>query len=299
MISLEKICQLNEKQIFYLLEEFLQRNYDKVTVDETYLIAEGTIPIVLIAHLDTVFSSLPANFFHDQKQKVKWGLGGAGFDDRAGVWAIMRAVLDGYRPHIIFTTGEEIGGVGASAVAAKPMPFTEAHFLVELDRQGRKDCVFYDCGNKEFQTFIESFGFETAVGTFSDISIIAPAWDVAAVNLSIGYLYEHTASELFYEDWFEEIYSKLKCLLESETKSYDYQPLKQSFLIKCPCCNRTYPLSMMIGVQYSKEKELYLCDDCFVEVEPQLDWCEECGEPFFATTPRKKCYHCEKEGKMN
>lgn len=293
MITLEQICRATENELYLALKDFLQKHYNKVIIDDNYLLAEGTIPIVLIAHLDTVFNSTPIKIFYDQKEKVKWGLGGGGFDDRAGVWAIVRLIHEGYRPHIIFTKGEEVGGIGASAVAANPMPFAEAHFLVELDRQGRNDCVFYSCGNKEFQTFIEFFGFKTAQGTFSDISIIAPAWDLACVNLSIGYLYEHTLCEILYEDWLEETYTKVKLLLAAETKQYNHQNIYGDDLKKCPCCNRDYPLSMMVGIQYSNNKYLFLCDDCFSRIETQISWCEECGEPYFAKEKQNKCYHCE------
>lgn len=297
MPTLEQICQLNEMQLYYFLKKFLRKHYKKIKVQPEYILAEGTIPIILVAHLDTIFTGPPNKIFYDPKEKVKWGLGGAGFDDRAGVWAIIRLVKEGYRPHIIFTLGEESGGVGASAVAAKPMPFAEAHFLVELDRQGHNDCVFYGCGNKDFQTFIESFGFKTAIGSFSDISLIAPSWDLAAVNLSIGYLYEHTASELFYEDWFEETLSKVKQILKTNTKYYDFQALdNKKGLVQCPCCNHFYPEEMIVKVQYSADGYLPICDNCFVDIEATLDWCKECGEPYYTTEEQDKCYHCKEEG---
>lgn len=295
MITLEQICKVTENELYFVLKDFLQKNYNKVIIDKNYLLAEGTIPIVLIAHLDTVFNSPSIKIFHDQKEKIKWGLGGAGFDDRAGVWAIIRLIKEGYKPHVIFTKGEEIGGIGASAVAANPMPFAEARFLIELDRQGRNDCVFYNCGNKEFQAFIESFGFKTATGTFSDISVIAPAWDLAAVNLSIGYEYEHSESEIFHTDWFEEIYSKIKLILSSETMQYDYQETHEIAIIQCPCCSHSYPFSIMIGIQYSEDRNLFLCGNCFEQAEAQISWCEKCGEPYLTKEKRNKCYHCGKK----
>lgn len=36
-----------------------------------------------------------------------------GSDDRAGVYAIIQIIEAGYKPHVIFTTDEEIGAVGA------------------------------------------------------------------------------------------------------------------------------------------------------------------------------------------
>ena len=49
------------------------------------------------------------------------------------------------------------------------------------------------------KSFIESTGyFKTAWGSVSDISTIAPALGVAAVNLSSGYFDEHTTRETLY-----------------------------------------------------------------------------------------------------
>ena len=56
--------------------------------------------------------------------------------------------------------------------------------------------MFYSCDNPDFEEFIESTGyFKTAWGSVSDISTIAPALGVAAVNLSSGYFNEHTTKE--------------------------------------------------------------------------------------------------------
>ncbi|MBO6179870.1 MAG: hypothetical protein J6O04_11890 [Selenomonadaceae bacterium] len=44
----------------------------------------------------------------------------------------------------------------------------------------------------DFKNYITLKGYRTAFGSFSDISVIAPALDVAAVNLSSGYYYAHT-----------------------------------------------------------------------------------------------------------
>ena len=42
---------------------------------------------------------------------------------------------------------------------------------------------------------MEGFGFQEEFGTFSDISIIAPQLETAAVNISAGYYYEHSPRE--------------------------------------------------------------------------------------------------------
>ena len=68
-------------------------------------------------------------------------------------------------------------------------------YIVELDRKGSNDAVYYGCGNKEFEDYVTSKGFKTAYGSFSDISVIAPELKIAAVNISSGYYNAHTQHE--------------------------------------------------------------------------------------------------------
>ena len=75
---------------------------------------------------------------------------------------------------------------------------TDLNYIIQLDRRGSNDCVFYECNNPEFVEYVEAFGFVTAHGTFSDISTICPSWGIAGVNLSIGYIDEHSYSEILY-----------------------------------------------------------------------------------------------------
>ena len=46
-----------------------------------------------------------------------------------------------------------------------------------------------------FEAYITGKGFTTAIGSFSDISLIAPELGVAAVNFSSGYYNAHTLHE--------------------------------------------------------------------------------------------------------
>jgi hypothetical protein len=57
------------------------------------------------------------------------------------------------------------------------------------------DMVFYSCDSKAAEDYVGAFGFEKAVGSFTDISILMPAWEVAGVNVSIGYYNQHTTAE--------------------------------------------------------------------------------------------------------
>lgn len=210
------IAKLPQEALVKALPAVLKDYYDQIYSNDDYVYAVGDIPIALVAHLDTVFSNPPVeeDIFYDREKNVIWSSSGGIGDDRAGVYAILNIVGDGYRPSIIFTTNEEIGGDGAwSLVADYEEPKTELKYIIELDRQGSDDCVFYQCANEEFRKYVEGYEFVTALGSFSDISIIAPYWQVAAVNLSIGYLEEHSYSERLYVDWLEHTIQRVEDML--------------------------------------------------------------------------------------
>ena len=161
-----------------------------------------------------------------------WSPEGIGADDRAGVFAIVEILKRGLRPTIILTTDEEIGGVGASKLVEDiPEAPCKLNFLIELDRRGSEDCVFYDCDNPFFEDYIEDFGFITNWGSFSDISYIAPKWGMAAVNLSIGYEHEHSKSEILNVSWMFNTIYKVCNILENvhEEDVFEYIPAKNTF----------------------------------------------------------------------
>ena len=94
--------------------------------------------------------------------------------------------------------------------------------IFQLDRRGSDDCVFYDCDNPDFTKYVESFGFKEAYGSFSDISIIAPAWGVAAANLSAGYYNEHQKIEILKVRELEKTIEKVKKILDNAENMLSY-----------------------------------------------------------------------------
>ena len=237
----EHIFSLTQKQLMEEVENKLTQYYpiDKIVIDNDYIYAIGTIPIALVAHLDTVWEDAPPSFtLFDPFRNVMWAPNGLGADDRAGVLAIFEILKLGLLPHVIFTTDEEIGGIGASSLAFLECPFSDLRYLIELDRRGREDCVFYDCENKDFQKYIENFGFKTAMGTFSDISMLCGAWEKCGVNLSIGYLHEHTHKEMLFINsmymTIAKVVKMLKCkqIPEFKWEGLTYIPYFDSFIIR-------------------------------------------------------------------
>lgn len=227
---LEQICQLKQISLWKTMCEYLKSTYKKVKYTKDYIYAEGDIPIALVAHLDTVFSTPPQDIYYDSKKCVMWSPDGLGADDRAGVFAILKILQTGLRPHVIFTTDEEKGGVGASqlVLVEKKHPFNKLKYMIQLDRRGANDCVFYECDNKKFTKYIESFGFTENFGSFSDISILCPAWKVAGVNLSVGYEDEHTTVEILHTNLLLLTISKVVNMLNAATDAsfFKFVPCK-------------------------------------------------------------------------
>lgn len=190
-MKLFSILKANEAQARRLILKELNANGYEPTVTDDFIYAEGTIPVLLVAHYDTVLDRPPR--FIEQKDGVLSGRNGLGADDRAGVYAICE-IIKNHHCHVLFTGGEEIGCVGAKAFTQSGLK-PEVNYIIELDRRGDNDAVYYEGGNEEFEAFITEHGWKTAYGTFTDICELAPYIGTAAVNLSIGYQNEHRPNE--------------------------------------------------------------------------------------------------------
>lgn len=268
MKLLKNLMKMKQDQLHQTLYNYLKKKYDKVIIRDKFIIAIGNISIGLVAHLDTVHTRPPVNFFYDQEQQVLWSPEGLGADDRAGIYAIIQIIEAGYRPHIILCKDEEIGGKGANAVVQMfpQYPFENLKCLIELDRSGKQDCVFYDCDNEDFIKYIEQFGFKEDIGSFSDISIIAPAWEVAAVNLSIGYYNEHSLGEYLKLEHLMRTIGKVKEILKEEPEMLNYAYVPRLYYnfsdTSCICCQK--PIKKGEGYTFFQTKSYFdCCKECY------------------------------------
>jgi hypothetical protein len=251
--------------------------------------------------MDTVFPTPMRDMYYDRQKGVMWSTEGGGFDDRAGVFAIIKLLQRGYRPTILLTLDEELGGLGATALTEDyPARFAEYKYFIELDRQGHNDCVFYRCGNKDFINYVESFGFKLNYGTFTDISIVCPKWGIAGVNLSIGYVNEHTYSEILHVDWLMETVQRVSKMLES-VETAPFFPFIESLEVfgvnteECLCskCRKPFIEYDLYDVITKDLTTKQYCIDCLVR---NVSWCEACSEPFEVTKHNANarfCYKCQ------
>lgn len=194
-IQLEDILKMKQSTVKrYVSKQLNKLGYEKVIEEDGYVYAEGTYPVLLVAHMDTVHKETVKKIkYDDYVISSPQGIGG---DDRCGIYIILEMLKD-FKCSVVFTEDEEIGCIGASKFAdSQYIDDCKVNYIVEFDRRGSKDAVFYSCDNKDFTEFIEEPGyFKKAWGSYSDICEIAPALGVAAVNLSSGYHNEHTLRE--------------------------------------------------------------------------------------------------------
>ena len=317
--SLEKLFQLKQETLLKVMKEFLKKKYDTVFATKDYIMAIGDKPVALVAHLDTVFPEPPDDIYYDRVKNVLWSPDGLGADDRAGVYAILQIVRSGLRPTVILTTDEEYGGLGADVLTQSfPECPTDLNYIIELDRRGKDDCVFYDCDNPQFISFIEDYGFTYEWGSFSDISVICPDWKVAGVNLSIGYKNEHSVSETLNVShmWrtinivkkmveesdcapaFEYIpsqrykwFSPVRRVAENILKETGYDPaygispeqwvqwMEGTQVFTCKNCGDHFSEYNVWPVKAKGGGHYYLCNDCLT-IPNAVHWCKNCEEAF-------------------
>jgi len=200
MKSLEEFLIPTQKQLFVELRNMFK---GKTRVCKgSYILVKGEAPIMLVAHMDTVHAEPVKDICKSRHGNILMSPQGIGGDDRCGIYALVTIYEKAEKkPWLLFTCDEEIGGVGAWKFCLKhkdgklPPELDDLKCLIEIDRKGQNDAVYYDCGNDDFEDYITSKGFKTEWGSFSDISEIAPELGVAAVNLSSGYYNAHTLHE--------------------------------------------------------------------------------------------------------
>lgn len=200
-----------------LVNKLLPSFYEKENIisKDGFIRVIGKKDIMLLAHMDTVFSTPPTIFIHDKEQGLLTSPHGIGGDDRCGIYGILTLLLAGYRPHILFTEDEEIGGIGADKASKTEVIPDSIKYLIQLDRRGEKDAVYYCCGNSKFHNFIEDYGFDHARGSFTDIDTLMPVWDICGVNLSIGYYNEHNKNEYINLNYMSETLKKVAKMIET------------------------------------------------------------------------------------
>jgi hypothetical protein len=274
-------CRPAQKELKKILagELVRQRGTERILNRDGFLYSPGSHPVLLIAHLDTVHKQTPSMFYIDKTDSADgdlWCEEGIGGDDRCGVFIIME-LIKALDCHVLFTEDEEIGGRGAIKFCESGIS-PEVQFIVEFDRQGKDDAVFYNCDNPDFTAFVEEYGFRQEEGTFSDISYIAPALALGAVNLSSGYYHAHSLREIIRIADVESIIERAARLIANVSTKYEYVERKypdwdwepgdwkwseKNDDVICPRCDS----------QIADALFLDYCPYCYTELILSCDYC--------------------------
>ena len=231
MKNFAKILRKTQPELKAYLNERLQSEGRKVINKDGFIYSQGKLPILLVAHLDTVHKEVPKEIFYDDNSKTLSSPQGIGGDDRCGVYMILQ-VIKKFDCSVLFCEDEEIGAKGAQKfIDSKHSKGLEFNYIIEFDRKGKNDAVFYDCDNPEFEEFITKEFFTTAWGSFSDISWLAPALGCAAVNLSCGYYNAHTLNEYIVIPEMEDSIDAACKIIEhtTETDKFEYIEAKPTY----------------------------------------------------------------------
>lgn len=251
--------ELGNKLVNWLINEY---NYD--VIDHGYVIqgiSEQPNAPVLVAHLDTINTHRNANettysarltveepvgapklediIFHNDIIMLhplsNPKLACLGADDRCGVKTILDILDMGFRPHILFTTDEEVGCQGSKKAVAEKLleEFSEASMLIQVDRGVHEgywnEMVFYNYDKDSIPEIYDELSkyFKLAKGSYTDVATLGPYLNKPIVNISASYMNEHKRTEFIsipaYDKNLEGLTKFLLWLDTQDTSSWEYK----------------------------------------------------------------------------
>lgn len=227
------------------LVQHLMITLDVDTCGKDFIFVKGDkgTPFTIVAHVDTLPRKRVELIQRGNIITNRHGLLGA--DDRAGVYAALQIYKQAaIKPHLLFTDKEESGGLGAKEVVKYLHKPEGTRLLIELDRQSCNEYVTYQPQKEQVHNYIKKFGFVEGWGSYSDIADIAPAWQCASVNLSVGYYDQHSKDERLHIDETQLTINRVLQMIQDPITK-DYPPTPPRF--------------------YNKKGSLSTCDFCFKE----------------------------------
>jgi hypothetical protein len=270
MKTFEDICKMTQHEVKQYMKGYLASKKYNVVDQDGFLYAKGTVPVLLVAHMDTVHKEQCKEIRNvSGKLSSPQGIGG---DDRCGVFIIMNLVNE-LHCSVLLCEDEEKGGIGArkfthakrkvvlengETVEAKYIEELDVNYMIEFDRKGSNDAVFYSCANEDFIDFVEdATNFKYSTGSFSDISVLMPDAKLCAVNLSCGYYNAHTTVEyVMYDEMMDTIEVAKALINEKCDKPFKY--IRKSYVSSTSVqnFNGNHNQSYFSG-HYNREEEYY------------------------------------------
>lgn len=263
MKTFKELLTLTQNELGDNLYDWLVNDYGYDVIDYGYVIqgiSEQPNAPVLVAHLDTINTHRNANettysarlsteapqgapelgdiiFYNDiimLHPMANPKLACLGADDRCGVKAILDILDMGFRPHILFTTDEEVGCQGSKRAVEEKLleEFSEASMLIQVDRGVHEgywnEMVFYNYDHESIPNIYEELSkyYKLATGSYTDVATLGPYLNKPIVNLSASYMNEHKRTEFIsmasYEKNLEGLYQFLVWLESQDTSSWKY-----------------------------------------------------------------------------
>ena len=195
---LKKIILSDEKALFRMMIDKFENEHIETDFDN-YFFVKGNVPLCFVAHIDTVRTKKDKMNLVVENNVISNKSGILGADDRAGVYGLFKiyeALSGGQKiPSLLFTNYEETGGLGAKSFTDAYDKLEDVNLFIELDRKGTDEYVTYVDVSDEVEKYIESFGYISSIGSYSDIADLTEHYLIPAVNISIGYYSQHTNKE--------------------------------------------------------------------------------------------------------
>ena len=263
MKTFKELLTLTQNELGDMLVDWLLNEYNYNVIDHGYIIqgvSEQPNAPVLVAHLDTINTHRNNNetkysarlsteepvgapklsdiIFHNDIIMLhplsNPKLACLGADDRCGVKTILDILDMGFRPHILFTTDEEVGCQGSrKAVNEKLLEeFSGASMLIQVDRGVHEgywnEMVFYNYDKDSIPEIYDELSkyFKLATGSYTDVATLGPYLNKPIVNISASYMNEHKRTEFIsitaYDKNLEGLSKFLLWLDTQDTSSWEY-----------------------------------------------------------------------------
>ena len=272
MKQFKELLTLTQNELGDKLYDWLVNDYNYNVIDYGFIIqavSEQADAPVLVAHLDTINThrnsyevgytarltqdepvgapELEDIIFHNDiimlHPMANPKLACLGADDRVGVKTILDILDMGFRPHILFTTDEEVGCQGSREAVKNNLlkELSKASMLIQVDRgvhEGSwKEMVFYNYDENSIPDIFEELSkyYDLASGSYTDVATLGPYLNKPIVNLSASYKNEHTRNEFIsikaYEDNLESLSKFLVWVDTQYTKHWKYtaKPIPKTY----------------------------------------------------------------------
>jgi putative peptidase len=264
MKTFKELLTLTQNELGDMLVDWLLNEYNYNVIDHGYIIqgvSEQPNAPVLVAHLDTINTHRNNNetkysarlsteepvgapklsdiIFHNDIIMLhplsNPKLACLGADDRCGVKTILDILDMGFRPHILFTTDEEVGCQGSKKAVNEKLleEFSEASMLIQVDRGVHEgywnEMVFYNYDKDSIPEIYDELSkyFKLATGSYTDVATLGPYLNKPIVNISASYMNEHKRTEFIsitaYDKNLEGLSKFLLWLETQDTSSWEYK----------------------------------------------------------------------------